>query len=444
MKKYIANIVIPALMLFGITACSDWTEAEPTYTINQALAPKSPEYYAKLRDWKLNGDHPRTFGWYGNWTGRGASGEHRLMGLPDSVDFVSMWGNWWGLSEDQMEDKRLAYEIKGLRVKICFIIGNIGDQLTPKYALDAKTDEDTGATYYEYNGKRYNSTQEVQAAVWGWWSNNQSYRSRIDYYYDETEDKIVTVQGQTDVDDATFDKDYIGQEIIDNAIRKYAQALTDTIIKYDFHGYDYDLERNYGSPGNIANHSKRITTFLKEMSKTCGPKSGTNRLLCVDGQPDILEPECAELLDYFILQAYYATGPGSLENSSPRINSVVRNFEGVMSKNEILKKIIVTEDFEQKPEKGGKAETFTTRDGRKLPPIWGMADYFTEDGHQIGGFGMYHMEYDYKNTYASIQEAHKGKDMDLSPAMYTGATCYGYLNGGINLLHNPKNPAAKK
>lgn len=453
MKKYIANIVIPVLMLCGITACSDWTEAEPTYKPNHALAPKSPEYYAKLRDWKLNDDHPRTFGWYGNWTGRGASGEHRLMGLPDSVDFVSMWGNWWGLSEDQMEDKRQAYEIKGLRVKICFIIGNIGDQLTPKSALNAQKAED-GTTYYEYNGKRYNSTEEVQAAVWGWYSNNLSEKSREDYYYDETEDKIVRVLGEKGVNDATFDQDYIGQERIDNAIRKYAQALTDTIIKYDFHGYDYDLERNYGSPGNIANHSKRITTFLKEMSKTCGPKSGTNRLLCVDGQPDILEPECAELLDFFILQAYYATGPGSLENGSPRINSVVRNFEGVMSKEEILKKIIVTEDFEQKPEMGGKYEKFTTRDGRVLPPIWGMADYFTEDGHQIGGFGVYHMEYDYKNTYATIQDAHKSyqeankdkpdKQMDLSPAKLTGATCYGYLNGGINLLHNPKNPAAKQ
>lgn len=408
MKKYIANIVIPVLMLCGITACSDWTEAEPTYKPNHALAPKSPEYYAKLRDWKLNDDHPRTFGWYGNWTGRGASGEHRLMGLPDSVDFVSMWGNWWGLSEDQMEDKRQAYEIKGLRVKICFIIGNIGDQLTPREIRETKT----------VDGVTYPTEQAAVNAFWGWGNGTD--------------------------------------EEIEKAIQNYAGAICDTIIKYDFHGFDYDLERDYapGGSGNIASYQDRITIFLKEMSKVCGPKSGTNRLLCVDGQPDILAPECAELLDFFILQAYYATGPGSLENGSPRINSVVRNFEGVMSKEEILKRIIVTEDFEQKPEMGGKYEKFTTRDGRVLPPIWGMADYFTEDGHQIGGFGVYHMEYDYKNTYATIQDAHKSyqeankdkpeKQMDLSPAKLTGATCYGYLNGGINLLHNPKNPAAKQ
>lgn len=392
MKKYIANIAFTLLVLCGFAACSDWTEAEPIIDINKALAPKSPEYYAKLRDWKLNDDHPRTFGWYGNWTGKGASGEHRLMGLPDSVDFVSMWGNWWGLSEDQMEDKRQAYEVKGLRVKVCFIIANIGDQLTPRSVRES----------YKENG--FANEEAAVKDFWGW----------------------------KDGDEAA----------IEAAIQKYAQALTDTIIKYDFKGYDYDLERDYGAYGNISGNSKYITIFLKEMSKTCGPKSGTDRLLCVDGQPDILEPECAELLDFFILQSYYASSYSSVEDGSPRVKSVIRNFEGVLPREEIVKKIIVTDDFEQNPETGGRAGTFRTRDGRLLPPIWGMADYFTEDGIQIGGCGIYHMEYDYKNTYASIQTAHKGKDMDLTPGI-NGAVCYGYLNGIISLLHNPVNPAAK-
>lgn len=395
MKRYILNIVIPVLALCGLAACSDWTEAEPTYKTNMDLAPKSPEYYAKLRDWKFNDDHPRTFGWYGNWTARGASGEHRLMGLPDSVDFVSMWGNWWGLSEDQMRDKKEAYEIKGLRVKICFIISDIGSQTTPRHVREN----------WQANG--FSSERAAVNDFWGW----------------------------KDGDDAA----------IEAAIQKYAQSICDTIIKYDFKGFDFDLEAHYGASGNIASYPKRITIFLKEMSKVCGPKSGTDRLLCVDGEPNILEPECAELLDFFILQAYYASSYSDLEGTgyTPRINPVLNNFKDVLSREEIMKKIIVCEDFEQQPEAGGKMKTFRTRDGRQLPPIWGMADYFTEDGIQIGGTGIYHMEYDYPNTYATIQTAHKGKEMDLSPASVTGTVCYGYLNGVINLLHNPKNPAAK-
>lgn len=337
MKKYIANIAIPVLMLFGLAACSDWTETEESYPINTELAPKSPAYYAKLRDWKFNDKHPRVFGWYGNWTGKGASGEHRLMGLPDSVDFVSMWGNWWGLSEEQMEDKRQAYEIKGLRVKVCFIIANIGDQLTPSSVREARKDEDNN-TYYEYDGKRYNTLAEANAALWGWYGTTTYSAQGKDYYYDEEQDKVVLGTAS--------------EEIIEKAIQKYAQALTDTIIKYDFHGFDYDLERNYGAPGNIASFSNRITTFLKEMSKTCGPKSGTNRLLCVDGQPNILEPECAELLDFFILQSYYSSSYANVDEGggfTPRVQEVINNFVGYngLTEEEIVSRIIITDDFEK-------------------------------------------------------------------------------------------------
>lgn len=73
----------------------------------------------------------------------------------------------------------------------------------------------------------------------------------------------------------------------------------------------------------------------------------------------------------------------------------------------------------------------------------GLADYYSKSGYQIGGAGIYHMEYDYGNTYTSIQTVHKDKGMDLTPCRL-GTTCYGYLNGMINLLHNPVNPAAKQ
>lgn len=431
MKKYIVNLVVPVLALCGFFACSEWTEPESLIdpNVSPGLAPKSAEYYAALRDWKYNTKHPRAFGWFGNWTGKGASGMNRLMGLPDSVDFVSMWGNWWGCSPEQMADKKAVREIKGTRVKICFIVATIGDQITPKDVREEHKDEN-GKSYWLCNGVKYSSSEKANLAFWGW-------KQWKEWTGPRPTDSVLVVD----------------QVSVDAAIRKYVDAIADTMIKYDFDGFDYDLERDFGAPGNIASYQDRLTIFFDQMSKYCGPKSGTNRLLCCDGQPNILDPKCGEMLDFFILQAYYATNAGSLDGGSgftPRVKEQVNNFKnyfanemgyGADAEREIVSRIILCEDFEQNSAAGGKAGTFTTRDGRKLPPCWGMADYYTAEGYQTGGSGLFHMEYDYSNTYVSIQKTHEDKGMNLDPAKYTGDICYGYLNGMISLMHNPVNPA---
>lgn len=101
MKRIWNNII---LSVFGlalcISSCSDWTELETKYNENMTGSTKSPEYYEQLRAYKKT-DHPITFGWFGNWTGKGASLEKCLAGLPDSVDVVSIWGNWRNISPDQ-------------------------------------------------------------------------------------------------------------------------------------------------------------------------------------------------------------------------------------------------------------------------------------------------------------------------------------------------------
>ena len=52
----------------ALTACSDWTETEIKNPTDLTVTNKSDEYYAKLREYK-NSDHPKAFGWFGNWTG---------------------------------------------------------------------------------------------------------------------------------------------------------------------------------------------------------------------------------------------------------------------------------------------------------------------------------------------------------------------------------------
>ena len=115
---------------FALTACDDWLDTEIKDPANLTISNKDEAYYARLREYKKS-DHPVAFGWYGNWTGTGASYENSLKGLPDSVDFVSLWGNWKNPSPAMMEDLRYVQEKKGTKVLFCFLVLDIGDQITP-------------------------------------------------------------------------------------------------------------------------------------------------------------------------------------------------------------------------------------------------------------------------------------------------------------------------
>ena len=127
MKTNYIYAVLLSLLFSTFWGCSDWTETESEDYFEYPGA----DYYANLRNYKQT-DHQVAFGWFGNWTGLGASMVNSMMGLPDSVDFVSIWGNWRNLDEARMADKRKVKELKGTRALVCFIIQNIGDQLTPQ------------------------------------------------------------------------------------------------------------------------------------------------------------------------------------------------------------------------------------------------------------------------------------------------------------------------
>ena len=51
--------------------------------------------------------------------------------LPDSVDFVSLWGTRGNLSEEQKKDLKFFQEIKGGKALLCWIVQDLGDQMTP-------------------------------------------------------------------------------------------------------------------------------------------------------------------------------------------------------------------------------------------------------------------------------------------------------------------------
>ena len=61
------------------------------------------------------------------------------------------------------------------------------------------------------------------------------------------------------------------------------------------------------------------TSCLKDL----GPKSGTGRILMVDGEPQTLNAESGPLLDYYTIQAYYCHGDSDLDG---RFQKLINKF----------------------------------------------------------------------------------------------------------------------
>lgn len=343
MKK-ILYIIFAAMGALMFIQCSDWTEMEPKFT--EPVNINGDDYYKALREYKKS-KHPICFGWYSDWTGVGTNMNNQLRGIPDSMDIVSLWGSAFNLTEAQKSDLQEVREKKGTRILYCQHITNIGRSMTP-----ASVEEE-----YIVDGVQYESYDEAMAAYWGWYGN----------------------QGDTST------------EGIEKAIRKYAQVIVDSINKYDYDGFDIDYEPNFSYGGNISSYSDRMHILLDELSKSFGPKSGTGRILMVDGEPQTLNVESGKLLDYYVVQAYYNTGDGNKDiyNSlDERFQRLLNKFGSIEDEATILSKTVWCEDFEK--HKGDGGPVFTTRDGIVTYSLKGMAMYYRPGvDARIGGVGAY-------------------------------------------------------
>lgn len=344
---FFKSVLSATIFCAAFAACESALDIEPKYKENYLSSEKTPEYYQNLREYKKS-DHAITFGWFGNWNGVGASLSNCMAGIPDSVDVISMWGGWRTPTAKHIEDLRYVQQVKGTKALVVFIVQNIGDQLTPT---------------------EYKDDQSVKA-FWGWKDGDQ--------------------------------------ESIEAAIRKYANAICDTIDKYDYDGFDLDYEPNYGHSGSLGGKNDRMSIWCDEMSKRVGPKSGTGRLFVVDGEPQSMPAETGPLFDYFIVQAYQSSGYWDLDS---RLNSTINNYAGVLTPEEVARKYVVTENFESYSAAGGVRHQ--TRDGRYVQSLEGMAIWNPIlDGKVVrkGGVGTYHMEYEFtipglSGTYPYLRKA---------------------------------------
>ena len=361
---------VAALALFS---CSQWTETEREILPNQEglirrvpfldakseadLPPSLRKHYEAIREYRKT-DHVLGFGWFGNWTAKGTDPNAYLKGLPDSVDFVSLWGTRGSLTQEPKEDLEYFQKIKGGKALLCWIVQDVGDQLTPP-------------------GK-----------------------SQSDYWL----------------------KEKGGGDPI-KACEAYADAIADTIQKYNLDGFDIDYEPGYGHSSRnslmpisqpsvwIADASSAGETevnqymyaFIKKLRARLDAM-GKGKLLVMDGEPYLLTPETSKMIDYYIYQAYW-------EGSSTAVRNKIKNDD----LDNYIRKTIVTVEFEQNWRTGGV--TYYTSD--KYPELdykhgAQIYDYATLDidGIRIAGIGTYHMEYDkqdmpYKWLRSALDRANK-------------------------------------
>lgn len=338
--KYMGAFVFASSMV----GCSDWTDVEREIYPNQEnlekyitlldaqseedLTPTMRKHFAEIREYRKT-PHVKGFGWFGNWTGKGSNAQNYLKMLPDSVDFVSLWGARGHLSEEQKADLKFFQEVKGGKALLCWIIQDVGNGITP-HGLDP-------LTYWKEKGG------------------------------------------------GTFEGGVIA----------YANAICDTIEKYNLDGFDIDYEPGYGASGNLANGqwieengNKNMYIFIKTLSERLRP---AGRMLVMDGQPDLLTTETSKMVDHYIYQAYWENNAGSVIYKIK--NTHLTDWE---------RKTIITAEFEQGWREGGISWYSSARpEIQKLPGGRQLTDYATLDlpsGKRIGGIGTYHMEYDFANN----------------------------------------------
>ena len=362
----IKNILaVSALALTTLASCSKWTDMEIQHPVDLTKPGHDEAYYKALRDYK-NSDHQIAFSYYSAWTGVGTNMQSSLMGLPDSVDLVSLWGGWKNPTEAQLKDLRAAQQKKGLKAMICFLVLDMGAGVTPDPTEAEKAALKEGESWtHKY---------------WGW----------------------STAQTPE------------GKAARRAAVVKYANAICDLIEKYGYDGFDIDAEPTYSHPFSTSYEMWRMdkedgvstlmTLFIETLGKRIGPmaetEAGRKRILAVDGEPDALPPTHAKYFNYFIIQAY---GDG-VGYSNGHFQGMLRAYKDVLSVEEICKKSIFVVNFESGATRGGQAGLGQILNFALQNPVVDGVTY------RKGGVGAFRVDLEYAITTPDVVNG-----IDMSP-----------------------------
>jgi hypothetical protein len=346
MKKTTIFLALILVSAGFFTACDTEPEA---LIIQKSLnwQDKGEEYYANLRAWKAT--RPEFgFGWFSGRTGK-ASLQGNMRNIPDSIGIISIWGGFTPDTDPIQAEEMHHYQ------KVC------GTKIIRTYLLESSfpLEKDLNETKPEL---------QLMQEQWGW----------DDGALRPTDRYVAVTPAQ------------------EEAIRRYARSIAEPVVAGGYDGMDIDHEPNVGGgtkPYVLGGYWNRMFIFFDEMSKYFGPKSGTGRILAIDGEYyAYIMPEIGPMLDYVISQAYECYGYDDLDW---RLEMLYHTFPDIPQK-ELAAKFIVAENFESHAQNGGvEAEA---RDRQIMPSSLMMAGWQPiVDGEPVrkGGAGAYHMEYEF-------------------------------------------------
>ena len=327
-------------------------------------------------------------------------------------------------------NKILKYTL--LSVVAGAMMAGCSDWVKPERVITQHPDEQSPIlrddAYYQ-SLREYKKTKHKLAFGWygSWTANGASYQTRLVSAPDSMD--IISIWSQwhsltpEQIEDKRFVQEVKGTKVtfttfIDNLpkefraeevpteeeIANFARAWgRDSINKYNYDGMDIDYEPGFGASGPLVGHDNKLfTTLIKELGKYLGPKSGTGKLLIIDGVPYAVDPSVSEYFDYGIVQAYASSGYTDLQD----------RFNNAFNKGWKPEQYIFAENFESYWKTGGV--NHTCRDGQRVNSLLGMARFNPEQGF-CAGFGAYHMEYEYAQSSMPYMYMRKAIQ-DVNPA----------------------------
>ena len=262
-----AMITVPTM----VTSCDDWTEPEAKDYFSATA--NTEAYKAQLKNY-FNSPHKVMFGWFGSWSAGNIS--NKLIGLPDSTDFVSLWLCYGNLNEAQQADLK-AFQERGSKAVLCWLNTNIGENITP--GVSGIPDKDEAFKHWGY----------IPA-----------------FGYDEPQ---LDASGNPILDEngeqVFIHHEYTLESHI-AAAEKYAEAIADTCEKYNIDGFDADLE-SYGSL--ITRDGVVLNAFFRKLIERFEPE-GRWLVLDIPGGVgwlsfyDIVDEDVLEKVKYICWQTY--------------------------------------------------------------------------------------------------------------------------------------------
>lgn len=252
----LSKYILPVLALGAfVAACDDDIENVSLEEVNDPYT-YSELYYQNLRDYKAS-NHEICFGWFAEYNTPSSMGRS-FLGLPDSVDVVSLWG---GIPSDPdiYEDMKWVQKTKGTKMLVVAIT-----------RIEAELESTPHRQAWE----------EAKAMPWG-----------------EERDAAQL-----------------------RALEMFAEYFVDQVFEHDLDGFDADNEPE-GDPNSGSNFThfmkhlakylgpnpdqtkeERYQAILERYGREVADREGScDKMLCVDGGgPTDVEPYC----NYWLRQDY--------------------------------------------------------------------------------------------------------------------------------------------